>query len=168
MMMPPSTGPRPEARPETPPPDAHRRAAFVGGEDGRDDAQRRRHHRRPADALDDAEGDQQIDARGEAAGQRPEREEHHAADEEPAAPPEVAEAAESDQQDGEGEDVGVHHPLDVAERGAVVRLDARDGDVHDGAVEQDHEEAEAENGQHCPRAARLAGRPGLGRCGAGA
>jgi len=36
------------------------------------------------DGLDDPEGDQQVDARGEAAGQRPEREEHHARKEKPA------------------------------------------------------------------------------------
>ena len=163
MMMPPSTGPSPEARPDTPPHTPIAAPRFSGANtvammlsvDG--------HHGRAADALQDAEGDQQVDRRGEAAGQRPEGEQHHAGEEELAPAPEVAEAAHGHEQDGERQDVGVHHPLDVAVRGVVVGLDVRDGDVHDRAVEQDHEEAEAEHGQHGPRVAGRAGRARRGR-----
>ena len=94
----------------------------------------------------------------QAAGQRRRGEERHAAHEQPAPSAEVAEAAHRDEQDRERQHVGVHHPLDAAEAGVEGGQDVRDGDVHDGAVEQDHEEAQAEHGEHGPGAAGLAGR----------
>src|SRR5450830_1788982 len=75
-------------------------AGLPGRKDRRDDAQSRRHHRRSADALQHAAGDQQVDARRQAAGQRAEREQHHPGHEELAAAPEVAEAAQRHEEDG--------------------------------------------------------------------
>ena len=78
-----------------------------------------------ADALHGAGGDQRVDAgregrAAEARGEDAEADGEHA----PAAEA-VTERGAEHQQDGEGEGVGVHRPLQVLERAAEVLADGR-------------------------------------------
>jgi hypothetical protein len=53
--------------------------------------------------------------------------------------PRVTGAAAEQEQAAEGDRVGVHHPLQAAAGKAKCLLDVREGNVHDGRVEHDHE-----------------------------
>ena len=78
-------------------------------------------------------------------GGRPGGEQHEAPHEDPLAPDAVAEAAEHEQQPGEDDDVGVHHPLQLARGGVHRPHDRRQRDVEDRAVKADDKEADAEH-----------------------
>src|SRR6202022_5140649 len=66
--------------------------------------------------------------------------------------------AKPDQQNRADQQIRVEHPQDLVERGMQGGDDARDRDIHDRGVEQDHEEPEAEEDQYQPRVrARLDG-----------
>ena len=79
--------------------------------------------------------------------------EHDQAELQRAAPAEpVAEAAAGEQQAREHERVRVDHPLQLAVRGVEVAHDRRDGDVEDRVVEDDHQQAEAEDREDQPAA----------------
>ena len=64
----------------------------------------------------------------------------------------VAEPAEGQQAEREGEDVGGDHPFDLAGVGAEVLLQAGQRDVHDGHVDQVHEAGEQQDEQRDPAA----------------
>ena len=79
--------------------------------------------------------------------------EHHDADEEDrAAAEDVAEPPAGDEQDAEGERVGVDRPLEPRDRRVEVALDRRQRDVHDGVVEHHHEQREAHRAERPPAA----------------
>ena len=63
-------------------------------------------------------------------------------DEHPLATEPVAERGAGDQQDREGQGVGVDHPLQLGQARAEVALDDRQGGRHDEVVEGDHEQGE--------------------------
>jgi hypothetical protein len=121
---------------------------------------RRRRDRGAADALEHAGADERQPARGEAREDRSDREDDQAQEEEAPASGHVAEAPEADEQRGEDERVDRHDPL----RGRAVELqvpdDARDRDVHDRRVDDDHREPQAQHQQAQPAAPAGRGRFG--------
>ena len=134
----------------------HQAERAAAGDDGRVDGERldplpalgegadhQREHRgrgeRAADALDGAGRQQHPGRGGEAAGQRGEREDGEAGDEHPAAAEDVARATAQQQQPAEGQRVPVHHPGQAGRGEVQAVLDVRQGDVHHGRVEDDHE-----------------------------
>ena len=119
-------------------------------EGGGDDRQCRGREDRRAQALNRAGHDQLALGLGQAPGQRGEREEDQAADEDAAPAEQVSHPPAEQQEAAEGEDVGVDHPLQVA-LGEVERLaDRRQGDVDDRGVEDDHELGHREQRQGDP------------------
>ena len=128
--------------------DAHGAVALLAGGEGRgDQGERGRGGDRGADALQDARADHHRLVLGEPAEQRGDREHGDADDEHPAAAEDVAEPAAEQQQAAEGERVGVHHPRQAAPAEAEVGLDVGQRDVHDGAVEHDHQLGAADDGE---------------------
>ncbi len=81
----------------------------------RDDREAARREQRPADALCRPRGDEQLDVRGEPAGERGQREPDHADDEDPPTSEMVAQRATEQDERGERERVGVDGPLQVDE-----------------------------------------------------
>jgi hypothetical protein len=69
------------------------------------------------------------------------------------APEHVRQAAPGDEQDAEGQGVGVHHPLGGGDAGVEVLLDLRDRDVDGGEVVRQHEGREAHRDQRQPGSA---------------
>src|SRR5256886_419807 len=134
-------------------PGPKRRPAPVGGKDVRQDTERLRGQNRAADALDDAGQNKLARTLGEAATDRGEGEDRQANEEESLGAVFVAQSSGGDQQHGIDEDVRVQHPEDLVEAGVESIDDARNGDVDDRQIEQDHEEAKAENEQDDPRTA---------------
>ena len=88
---------------------------------------------------------QDLLARRKPAGQRREREQRDADEEQPPVAVEVAEASAQEQAPAEGEQVGVHDPRERRLREAEVLPDRRQRDVHDGRVEHDHQASEAQD-----------------------
>ena len=68
----------------------------------------------------------------------------------------VAERGAGEQQDREGQGVGVDHPLERGERRAEVGLDDGEGGRHDEVVERDHEQGDGGDGEG-PSGARAHG-----------
>ena len=66
----------------------------------------------------------------------------------------ITEPAGQQEQAAEGDQVGVDHPREAALGEPQVALDRRQRDVHDGRVEDDHEEPDAEDDQGVPAVAR--------------
>ena len=66
----------------------------------------------------------------------------HPDQEHPLATEPVAERGAGDEQDREGQGVGVDHPLQVGQARAEVALDDGQGGRHDEVVEGDHEQGE--------------------------
>ncbi len=104
-----------------------------------------------AEALECAEGDQHPFALREPVHQRGEREDHEPDQEDPLAPEQVAGAAAEEQEAAEDERVGSDDPLEAGFAQVEILLDRRQGDVHDRAVEDDHELREADQDQDDPR-----------------
>src|SRR5439155_14014081 len=117
------------------------------------DTERLRGQNRPADALDDAGQNKLARTLREAATDRGKGEDRQTNEEESLGAVFVAQSSGGDQQHGINEDVRVQHPEDLVEAGVEAIDDARDGDVDDRQIEQDHEEAEAKDKQNDPGAA---------------
>jgi hypothetical protein len=117
------------------------------GERDADDRQHVRADQRGPDALDDAGGDQDPGARGEAAGGRGDDEHREPGREGQPPPVQVPEAPGGDEQHRAGEAVPGHHPLDGAGAGVQVSLHGRQRHVHDEEVKDDHEGPAHEHGQ---------------------
>ncbi len=135
---------------------AHRREL---GDDDRDD------HRggdRAADALNEASGDQQPLAVGEAAERRGGGEQRQAAEEYLLAADQVPEPPSQQQEAAEGDQVGVDHPGQVGLGEVQVALDRGQGDIDDRRVQHDHQLAQAEDDQRDPAAAVVRGCLGFG------
>ena len=124
-------------------------AALLGRERGGDDGEGGGHHAGRADALEHACPDQQLGAPGEAAEQRRDGEDGKAEEEDAPAPEHVGELAAGEHEDGEAERVAGDDPFELSHVDPEVALDGREGHVHDGVVEHDHEEGERHRRQ-CP------------------
>ena len=98
-------------------------------------------------ALDHPEDDQLAGALGQAAGQRGEGEAGQAGLEQPLVAQDAAQARAGHQQDGVGDDVAGGDHLQAGAGGVQLLVDARQGDVDDGAVQQRHEVADQDGGQ---------------------
>jgi hypothetical protein len=103
----------------------------------------RRH--RAAHALHEARTHEHLLALGEPAEERGGGEERQARHEDVPAAQEVAESPGKQQQAAERDQVGVDRPRQARIREPEVVLDIRQGDVHDGHVEDDHQHARAEH-----------------------
>ena len=123
-------------------PGAERDRATLGRDRGGQDGQGQRRDDRAADALDGAGEDQDLGRRRQRGQGRSADEDGHADEEDALATEPVAERGAGDEQDREGQGVGVDHPLEVGQRGAEVALDDRQGGRHDEVVEGDHEQGE--------------------------
>jgi hypothetical protein len=131
-------------------PDADRLGALLAREDVGDDRQRRRHDQRPADAHDGADRDELGGGLDEEDGEAREAEERDAGLQRALAAEAVAEGPEREQQAGEGDEVGVDHPLQRRAGGAEVLLQRRERDVEDGVVEPDDHEAQGKDAEGLP------------------
>ena len=145
--------------------DAHRLGALVRlGEEVHQQRERDRLDDRAADALHRARDHQRHLRRRDAAGQRRQREERDADDEQAALAVQVAEPAAEQQEAAAGEHVGVDDPDQRRLAEAEVGADRRQRDVDDGDVEHDHQHAEADDAERDP-AARQGDRVGRMRPG---
>src|SRR5205814_2222831 len=133
-----------------PTPDPERGATAVGGKDVGQDAERLRSENGAADALDDAGENQLTRTLREAATNRGKGKDGQPNQVESLGAIFVAQPTGGDQQHGIDEDVRVQYPEDLVEARVQAVDDARDGDVHDREIEQDHEEAKAEDKQNDP------------------
>ena len=171
---------------EAPAPEAHDGAAGDGAEHGADERRDRDeghganelrlregphhreaphgHHERAAQPLDDAEEDQRVDVRREAAQQGPEREDGDRGREDAARAEAIGGPPARGDEHGEAERVAREHGAH-AERGHVQRgRERRHGGVQDRRVEGLHEEGHRdEPGDDAQRG----GRGGVGRGGVG-
>ena len=130
-------------------------------EGGEQERQGGRDHRRRADALDGAGGDQRARRGRHGTGARGDREQRDTAQIDPAAADPVGRAAEHHEQRREGQRVGVDHPRERAEAGAVeVARDVGEGDVDDRHVEVREERAADGEPERRPRAGAVGRRLG--------
>ena len=107
-----------------------------------DERERRGQQERRRGPLHDPRGEQDVQRRRRAAGQRGQGEGDHPRRVAARRADSVAERAAGEQQGGEGDHVGIDDPLQVAEIRAEVVADRRQRDVDDRHVEDDDEEAE--------------------------
>ena len=147
--------PKPPSAPQIP--SALLRSAPSANSDG-DDRQRGRRHDRGPDPLEGAGADQRLVRPGEPAEKRSEREQTHADHEDPPPPEQVGGPPAEQEQAGERERIGAHHPLQPSRREAEILLDRGESDGHDRRVEDDHEERAAEQGERPPAARIESGR----------
>ena len=135
------------------------RLGLVGGlgEHRHDHPEDHRGAERAADALEEARADQHGLGLGDAAQDRRGREQDQSGEEDALAPDEVAEPAGEQEQPAERDQVRVHDPREARLREAEVALDRRQRDVHDRLVEDDHEEARAQDDQRDPAVAVAVG-----------
>ena len=140
------------------------RRPVVLGEGRLQDGQAARGQQRPADALQGARRDQHPHVRGQAAEQRGEGEPHGADHEHPAPPVAVAERPAEQQQAGQRQRVGVHHPLQAGHPGVEVPPDGRDRDADHGRVQGGHARAEHGGGHHPPAPRARHPQAGRRRC----
>ncbi len=138
-------------------------AALVGRERDLNDGQHLREHHGPGEALEDAGGDEQFRAGGQAAQHGRERESGHADQKDALATENVAEPAAGDEADGVGESVGGDDELDLGEGGVEVGLHRGQGEVDDEEVERAEEGGGEDDGEGQPAAE--AGRGGGRRAG---
>ena len=131
-------------------PHAEREAALATLELVREQGERGGEHGRRSDALGAAR-----DVEGEPGARRAARcreqcegEQAGGEDRSPADP--VGERAGREQRRGEGEGVGVDHPLQLGEAGVEIVADDGEGDVDDGDVEQQHRRARRHDGEREP------------------
>jgi hypothetical protein len=130
-----------------------KRAGTLGAllEGGRDDRERGGRDQRGAEALQRPRPDQHALAAGEPIEERGAGEDDEADQEKALAAQQVAKAAAEEQEAAEDEGVGVDDPLQTAVGEVEVRLDRRQGDVHDRRVEDDHELRQADEDEDDPR-----------------
>ena len=131
-------------------PDADGLGQPDAGEGGDDDGEGGRRQEGAADALHGPGRGEPGRVLGQAADQAGHGEQPQPEQVDPAAPEQVGGPAAEQQEAGEGEHVGVDHPLQPG--GAVVQVppDGGKGHVDDGHIEHDHELGHAGNGQDHP------------------
>lgn len=116
--------------------------------------QRARHQQRGADTLGGTGDDQQSDIRRHSAAERGQHEEGETSDIDTQPADAVAEGAGGKQQRGEGDGVGIHHPLEAGHVGVERAADGHQRDVEDRDVELHQDEAEAGYGDNHAEAGR--------------
>src|ERR1041385_6970458 len=107
-------------------------AAFA--ERRREDRQRRRREQRPAEPLHRAEDDEGARGPRESGEQRAQRERRDACDQQAPPAEEVGEPSSEQEHAAEEYRVGGDHPLQARLGEVQIRLDGREGDVHDRDV----------------------------------
>ena len=107
-------------------------------------------HQRPADAHQHSHRDQLGLGLGRATERREGREDRGPDEERATAPKQVCEAAAGDDQDAEGERVGVDDPLGRRHVGLEVVLDLGDRDVDRREIVRDHEDRDTHRDQREP------------------
>ena len=120
------------------------------GEEIHDQRQRDGRYDRAADALHRARGDQHRLRLREAARERCEREDDEAGEEHAPLAVQVAESSAEQQAAAERQQVRVDDPHEGRLGEMEVGADRRQCNVHDRAVEHDHQHAEAEDDQRVP------------------
>ena len=123
------------------------------GEEHHRQRERDRSDERAAEALHRARGDQLALRGRETAGERRDREEPDSDQEHATLPEQVAQPSAEQQEAAEREQVGVDHPGERSLREAEIVPNSRERDVHDRAVEHDHQVAEAEDVERKPATA---------------
>ena len=126
-------------------------AAFFGREGVGEDGLLGGGETAAADALQDAEEDQQRKRRGEAAEGGADAEERDADHVELLAPDEGGHVGAGGKDDGVGYEIGGEDPGGFVLRGAEAAGDVRQGDVGDGGVEHLHEGGEGDRHGDDPR-----------------
>ena len=131
-------------------PDAHRLGPLARVREGvGDDRHRDRVHHRGAHRLEHAERHEQLDARGQAAQERGQREHAETRDEGAPATEPVRGGAREHQQARHHDRVGADRPLQPRDAGVQLAPDRRQRDVHDRDVEPDDEQAQAADRAGC-------------------
>ena len=144
---PPPTGPKATPRPPTPVQMPMALDRSLRGKTAVRDREGGGEDEGGAQALDAAEEDEGFGVLGEGGADRPGAEDDHA-DGEPALAAElVADGAAGEEGTGEDEDVAVGDPLESGGGGLEVAGDGGEGGVHDGAVDEDHEDADGHDGE---------------------
>ncbi len=133
-------------------PDADRHPPLTRRERRGDYPQRRRVHDRRAEPLNRAGADQEVGARREAAGERRQREDRQADDEQPAPAEVVGELSAREHERRERQRIGDDDPLELRLIGIERPLNGRQRDVHDRVVEHDHEQPEGDGHERPPLA----------------
>ena len=124
-----------------------------------DQRERGGEHHRPADPLHGAGEVEHQRGVGEPADGGGAGEHHEAGREHQPAPEQVGERSGRQQEGGERQRVGVDDPLQVGEGGVQFALDRGQRDVHDGDVEQQHEDRDRHRDQGPPLALHRFGPP---------
>jgi hypothetical protein len=132
-------------------PDRDRPATLLGiTEDVGEDRQRGRHDQRAADAHERTGEDQLIGGVDRGGGDRAKGEEDETRLQCTLAPEAVGHAAGGQQQSGEDDHIRVDDPLDLAVAGVEVTDQRRDGDVEDRVVDDDDQQADAQDAEDHP------------------
>jgi hypothetical protein len=133
----PSTGPAAAASPPIAPHTPMAADRRSTGELGEDEGERRRQHEGAAHRLQDATGDEEPGAGGEAAERRRGDEDGEAGEEDAAPADAVGDAPGGEEGGGEGDVVAREHPRQLGPAGPVELLEqGGEGDVHDRDVER--------------------------------
>ena len=156
-MIPPSNGPAGDREADSRSPDRDRIHAGRPLVLGADQSERGCEERRSTDALTRAGDVECGDVPGDPAKQRREREEHDAGREHE--PPAVAVGKRAGGQDegGEADRVRIDHPLQAGQARIQLPLHARQRDVHNHDVDQEHERRRTDRDQR-PSATQVFGR----------
>ena len=131
-------------------PERDRGAARVPGEVLGDQGERRREHGRAAEPLKGAREIELEAAARDPAEERREREHGDARDEHAFAAEAIRERSVGEKQRRERECVRVEHPLELREAGVQVIVDARQRDLHDRDVDEQHERRAADGHEGPP------------------
>ncbi len=138
--------------------DTHRLGALGRlGEQAHHQGQRDRRDDGATEALDGPRADQELLRAGKPAGDRGEREQGDADQEQAPMPVEITEPPAEQQEAAEGEQVGVDDPRKRRLGEPEVGPDRRQRDVHDRRVEHDHQGAGAEDEECEPALAGVHG-----------
>ncbi len=121
-------------------PGAERECAAFRRNGGGEDRQRQRNDEGTAHTLQSAGNDEHLDRRRHRCQSGADREDAKADDEHSPPAEAVAERSAGEEQDGEGEGVGVHDPLQLREAGVEIGTDDGEGGDDDEVVEHRHEE----------------------------
>jgi hypothetical protein len=139
-----------EARPRT-----YGSSSVFGAERRLDDREARRCQQRAADALDGTRPYERRAVRREPAGERSEREEHRAHDEDAAAAVQVSERAAEQDKSRQRDEIPVDDPLQAREAHVEIGTELRECDVDDRRIEHRDRRPAYCCGEHPPSGGRL-------------
>lgn len=145
--MPPMTGPRARARPETAARAEGPRPALPVGVDMADHRERRGFRRCCPDAHNNSADDEHRHRRGDRTDDRAAAEDHDAHEHDPLAAEGVAQRTANEHEARERQSVTANDPLELAHARVQFRLDARQYGTGDCVVEKREEQYEQERGE---------------------